>query len=132
MVQFNMEVASNQTVPFWRTSTKNYSEWLNETENESLSITSHPYHMMLNHVWTTAFSIMVIIGMFGNGSVLWIILGELRFFNQLLSVNTFVVHLVIYIIWANSWGKKILNYFLVYLEGSKIWTFEDGKSCIEC
>ena len=83
MVQFNMEVASNQTVPFWRTSTKNYSEWLNETENESLSITSHPYHMMLNHVWTTAFSIMVIIGMFGNGSVLWIILGELRFFNKL-------------------------------------------------
>ena len=39
------------------------------------SFLNNPYHMLLNYVWTCGFSLMVVMGVFGNGFVLWIILG---------------------------------------------------------
>ena len=40
------------------------------------SFLNNPYHMLLNYVWTCGFSLMVVMGVFGNGFVLWIILGK--------------------------------------------------------
>lgn len=43
------------------------------------SFLNNPYHMLLNYVWTCGFSLMVVMGVFGNGFVLWIILGKFQF-----------------------------------------------------
>ena len=80
LTQFSMESSINETFLeyFNETSTFNDTEWLNHTDKEVKIRTfmNNPYHMLLNRVWTLGFSAMVIMGVFGNGFVLWIILGK--------------------------------------------------------
>ena len=62
-------------------SSNNFTEdFGNSTEKDGTIRTflNNPYHMLLNYVWTCGFSLMVVMGVFGNGFVLWIILGKFQ------------------------------------------------------
>ena len=56
--------------------TKNIVNNATEKDVTIRSFLNNPYHMLLNYVWTCGFSLMVVMGVFGNGFVLWIILGK--------------------------------------------------------
>ena len=56
--------------------TENIANNATEKDVTIRSFLNNPYHMLLNYVWTCGFSLMVVMGVFGNGFVLWIILGK--------------------------------------------------------
>ena len=77
-----MEPQTNETLLLvnYNASDANFTEDFdtNATEKDATirSFLNNPYHMLLNYVWTCGFSLMVVMGVFGNGFVLWIILGK--------------------------------------------------------
>ena len=56
--------------------TEDFANNATEKDVTIRSFLNNPYHMLLNYVWTCGFSLMVVMGVFGNGFVLWIILGK--------------------------------------------------------
>ena len=86
MCYFKMELQTNETflLDNYNASSvevsDNFTENIvnNATEKDVTirSFLNNPYHMLLNYVWTCGFSLMVVMGVFGNGFVLWIILGK--------------------------------------------------------
>ena len=86
MCYFKMELQTNETflLDSYNASSvevsDNFTENIvnNATEKDVTirSFLNNPYHMLLNYVWTCGFSLMVVMGVFGNGFVLWIILGK--------------------------------------------------------
>ena len=86
MCYFKMELQTNETflldnynASFVEVSDNFTENIVNNATEKDVTIRSflnNPYHMLLNYVWTCGFSLMVVMGVFGNGFVLWIILGK--------------------------------------------------------
>ena len=86
MCYFKMELQTNETLLLDNYNSSSVEASNNFTEDFDTNTTekdvtirsflNNPYHMLLNYVWTCGFSLMVVMGVFGNGFVLWIILGK--------------------------------------------------------